>query len=424
MYSRSSRRFRGRWSNGRQALGNAIQPPNRAAKELYMLRFTVAFILGFVLLSSSARSVEQTPSVASSSVQSAIVAAVEKDRTTYGGRTPVPAVLIGVWDGKGASFVRAFGYADLATKRPLTAADHFRIGSNTKTFVVSVILQLIAEKKLSLDDPVSRFRLGVSIPNGGEITVRELCNMRSGLFEAFNTPQFAQLNMTVPKNFNPRMLVAWAVRQRPYFPPGKGYHYSNTNYLLLGLIIEEITKDSVGDQIRKRLLEPFGLTQTSYPQTEAMPDPWARGYGLDKQRKWEDVSNTIPVAFMGSAGEMVSDMTDIRRWIKLYATGKTGGPPAYRPLTECRQFLGNAAFGLGINCSAGWYGYTGALPGYNTADYYFPAADTTIVAWITYQAEKPPEGVASVIFRDIARVVTPANVPFVYTAEELQRSRL
>jgi hypothetical protein len=125
---------------------------------------------------------------------------------------------------------------------------------------------------------------------------------------------------------------------------------------------------------------------------------------------------------MGSAGEMISDMADIRRWIKFYATGKTGGPATYRPLTECRRFLGNTAFGLGINCSAGWYGYTGALPGYNTADYYFPASDTTIVAWITYQAEKPPEGVASVIFRDIARIMTPANVPFVYTSEELQRS--
>lgn len=385
-----------------------------------MQRFIIALIFGCLLLPSAARSAQATVSVASPSVQSAIVAAVEKDRKAYGGRTPIPAVLIGIWDGKGKSFVHAFGYADVAKKRPLTPADHFRIGSNTKTFVVSVILQLIAEKKLSLDDPVSRFPIGVSIPNGDKITVRELCNMRSGLFEVFDTPQFVQLNMIVPKNFDPRTIVAWAVKQKPYFPPGKGYHYSNTNYLILGLIIEEITKDSVGDQIRKRLIQPFGLTQTSYPDTEAMPEPWARGYGLDKQRNWEDVSNTIPVAFMGSAGEMISDITDMKRWIKLYATAKTGGPPNYRPLTECKPFLGNTEFGLGINCSAGWYGYTGALPGYNTADYYSPATGTTIVAWLTYQAEKPPEGVASVIFRDIARIITPSHVPFVYTSAELQ----
>jgi D-alanyl-D-alanine carboxypeptidase len=113
--------------------------------------------------------------------------------------------------------------------------------------------------------------------------------------------------------------VKWAVQQKPYFAPGKSWHYSNTNYLLLGLIIEKLTNETVGNEIRKRLIVPFGLTQTTYPQTEAMPEPWARSYGLDKQRNWVDVSNTIPVAFMDSAGEMISDMADMRRWVKLYA---------------------------------------------------------------------------------------------------------
>src|SRR5207249_2547354 len=271
-------------------------------------------------------------------------------------------------------------------------ADHFRIGSNTKTFVISVLLQLVGEKKLSLDDPLSRFPLGVTIPNAEGITVRELCDMRSGLFEAYGTPQFAALNMKVPENFDPRTLVAWAVQQKPYFAPGKGYRYSNTNYLLIGMIIEEITKDSVGNQIRKRLLEPIGLKQTSYPETEAMPSPWVHGYHLDKQGNWEDISNTIPVAFMGSAGAMISDMNDIRRWIELYATGKTIGAGSYQDLINCIPFLGNTSFGLGITCSEGWYGYTGALPGYNTADYYSPATGTTILAWINYQAKEPGYG--------------------------------
>jgi D-alanyl-D-alanine carboxypeptidase len=354
------------------------------------------------------------PSVASPSVQSAIVAAVEKDRKQYGGTTPIPATLIGVWDAKGGSFIRAFGYADLKKKVPLTPTDHFRIGSNTKTFVISVLLQLVGEKKLNLDDPLSRFPLGVTIPNAENITVRDLCNMRSGLFEAYDTPQFAQLNMKVPKNFNPRTLVEWAVQQKPYFAPGKGYRYCNTNYLLLGMIIEEITKDSIGNQIRKRLLEPFGLTQTSYPDTEAMPSPWVHGYSLDKQGNWEDISNTIPVSFMWSAGEMISDLNDIRHWIELYATGKTIGSGSYKDLINCIPFLGNTSFGLGITCSEGWYGYTGALPGYNTADYYSPETGTTILAWINYQAKEPVEGVASVMVRDIARILTPDHVPFVY----------
>jgi D-alanyl-D-alanine carboxypeptidase len=355
-----------------------------------------------------------TPSITDPSIQSRIVEAVENDRKRFGGNTPIPATLIGVWDAKGHNFIRAFGYSDLVKKVPLTPADHFRIGSNTKTFVVSVLLQLVAEKKLGLDDPLSHFSLGVTIPNGDNITVRELCEMRSGLFEGYDTPEFKKLNMKVPKDFNPGMIVAWAMKQKPYFPPGKGYNYSNTNYLLLGMIIREITKDSVGNQIRKRLLEPFGLKQTFFPETQEMPDPWTRGYELDKQGNWKDVSNTIPVQLMGTAGEMISDMNDIRRWIELYATGKTCGAGTYNDLMNCIPFLGNTSFGLGITCSAGWYGYTGALPGYNTADYHSPDTGLTIVAWINYQAEKPVEGVASVMVRDIARILTPDHVPFVY----------
>ena len=357
---------------------------------------------------------EAPPSITNPSVQSAIVEAVENDRKRFGGKTPISATLIGIWDSKGGSFIRALGYSDLEKKVPLTSADHFRIGSNTKTFVVSVLLQLVAENKLSLDDPLSRFSLGVTIPNGKNITVRELCEMRSGLFEGYDTPEFKKLNMKVPKDFNPGMIVAWAMKQKPYFPPGKGYRYSNTNYLLLGMIIRDITKDSVGNQIRKRLLEPFGLKQTFFPETQEMPGPWVRGYELDQQGNWKDVSNTIPVQLMGTAGEMISDMNDIRRWIELYATGKTCGAGTYNDLIKCIPFLGNTSFGLGITCSAGWYGYTGALPGYNTADYYSTETGLTIVAWINYQAEEPVEGVASVMVRDIARILTPDHIPFVY----------
>ncbi|MBC5821831.1 MAG: beta-lactamase family protein, partial [Candidatus Eremiobacteraeota bacterium] len=298
----------------------------------------------------------------------------------------MPAVLVGVWDGTGRSYVHAFGYADLAQRRPLTAADHFRIGSNTKTFVISVLLQLVDEGKVRLDDPLSRFAVGVTVPNARNITLREMCQMRSGLFEAYDSPEFSHMNVAGNMTFDPRTVVRWAVKQKPYFAPGKGYHYSNTNYLLLGLVIESVTKDTVGNEVRKRLLVPFRLTHTSYPATQAMPTPWAHGYGLDKNRNWQDVSGTIPVSLMGAAGEMISDMADMRRWVKLYVTGKTNGPKTQRARMTCLYTgEGNLSFGLGIGCSAGWYGYTGGLPGYNAPHYYFPAKDTMIVAWVPFQ---------------------------------------
>jgi D-alanyl-D-alanine carboxypeptidase len=360
-------------------------------------------------------------SVASPSVHSAIDAVVAKERKAYGGNTPVPGVLIGVWDHAGNSYVRGFGDADLATHQAMMRADHFRIGSNTKTFVISVLLQLVDEGKLGLDDKLSKFDVGVTIPNAENITVRELCEMRSGLFESYDTPEIDRMKMTPDMKFDARTLVGWAVQQKPLFAPGTKYNYSNTNYLLLGLIIETVTKDSIADQIRTRLLEPFHLTETSYPTTQAMPEPWARGYGLDMQGNWEDVSNTIPVSLMGAAGEIVSDLDDMKRWVALYVTGKTNKPATQRERLTCIPIgVGNLSFGLGIGCSAGWYGYTGGLPGYNTAGYYFPKSGVTIIAWVDVQSDKPVPGVASSIFRDIAEIMTPENVPFVMNGGEKQ----
>lgn len=376
------------------------------------------------LLSCWSRSMAATPAFPHS-VQLAIMAAVERDRKIYGGNTPVPGVLVGVWDGSGRSFIRSFGYADLATRSPMMLADHFRIGSNTKTFVVSVLLQLVDEGKLRLDDPLSHFSLGVTIPNARNITVREVARMRSGLFEAYDTPEFNHANFTPNSKWDPHTLIRWAVRQKPYFPPGKGYRYTNTNYLILGLIIQQLTHDTYGHQIQTRLLDRFGLRETSIPSDQTMPEPWARGYGLDKNRNWEDVSNTIPVSAMWAAGEMISDMVDMKRWMQLYVTGATNRAATQRAKLDCLWTgEGNLYFGLALGCTAGWYGYTGGLPGYNTAEYYFPKNGSTIVAWVTLQRAEPFPGVANAIFRDIARILTPNNVPFVKISPSTAKSGL
>jgi D-alanyl-D-alanine carboxypeptidase len=160
-----------------------------------------------------------TPSAADAAVRRQIDAVVQRVRATYGGKAPVPGIVIGVWDAHGASYQRAYGFAEVANKRPMSIADHFRIGSNTKTFVVAVVLQLVDEGKLS----------------------------RSGLVEAYDDPQLQQGSLKLGATFPPQQTIAWALRQRPYFAPGAGYHYSNTNYLLLGMIIGKITHDTVGD---------------------------------------------------------------------------------------------------------------------------------------------------------------------------------
>jgi D-alanyl-D-alanine carboxypeptidase len=118
--------------------------------------------------------------------------------------------------------------------------------------------------------------------------------MRSGLFEAYNTPELKRLSGTATPNmhFSARTLIGWAVRQKPYFAIRKAYSYSNTNYLLLGLIVESVTKHTVADEIRRRLLVPFQLMHTSYPTTQAMLNPWAHDNALEGGLLGEDPITT------------------------------------------------------------------------------------------------------------------------------------
>ena len=225
----------------------------------------------------------------SPATQSAISAAVNKELAAFGGNTPVPGAIVGIWvPGKG-TFAQAFGSSNLDPKTRLALNDKFRIGSNTKTFVISVLLQLVDEKKLSLDDPVSKFDLGVKIPNAENITVRELCQMRSGLLDAYSAPQYDKVTFTPQTAYTPQQIIATAVSNPPLFPPGAKWNYSNTNYLMLGLIIEAVTHHPIQDEISTRLLVPLRLKNTTFPTTNPdMPLPFAHGYALERQPEPRD----------------------------------------------------------------------------------------------------------------------------------------
>lgn len=110
---------------------------------------------------------------------------------------------------------------------------------------------------------------------------------------------------------------------------------------------------------------------------------------------------------------MISTVPDMKRWVKSYVLGTMNSKAAQRERLRCIPTGGkDLSFGLGIGCSDGWYGYTGGLPGYNTAAYYLPAKDITLIAFVTAQRDKPEPGVANAIFRDITQIITPNNVAF------------
>src|SRR5215469_1495989 len=145
------------------------------------------------------------------------------------------------------------------------------------------------------------------------------------------------------------------------------------------------------------------LGQTTFPITDRnMPAPYAHGYSLDAKKAWIDESTALPPSVSWAAGVMISDMADMKKWVKAYVTGTTNSAASQKARLTCLPTgTGNLAFGLGIGCSAGWYGYTGGITGYNTGAYYMPATGITIVAFVNSQVEQPFPGIANAIFRDL-----------------------
>jgi D-alanyl-D-alanine carboxypeptidase len=226
------------------------------------------------------------------------------------------------------------GIGDLERRTPRGAHDRYRVGSITKTFVSTVILQLVAEGELSLDDKVGRWLPGVVEGHGHDgdrIKVRQLLNHTSGIYDVLADPGFQEKMFTEKflahryDTWTPEQQVAIAMRHEPDFDPGKGWNYSNTNYLLAGMIIKKVTGKSYADEIRQRIIEPLGLDATSVPKTDpSMPGPSSRAYmKLSKapDAKLHDVTELNP-SLAGSSGGMISDAADLNRFYTALLRGK------------------------------------------------------------------------------------------------------
>ena len=228
------------------------------------------------------------------------------------------------------------------------------------------------------------------------------------------------MDLSPQTHVDPRQVVSWALRQKTLFAPGARYSYSNTNYLLLGLIIESLTHDTLGNQIRTRILSPLGLHDTSFPLYDPnMPAPYAHGYAPAPIGGWQDISIYLPPSLTWAAGSMTSTVPDMKHWVDSYVTGTLNSAATQRARLQCLPTgdLG-LGYGLGVGCSGGWYGYTGGLPGYNAAAYYLPSKDVTLVVVVNAQRHRSKPGArvtfdtANAIARDVTRLVTPNNVLF------------
>lgn len=180
-------------------------------------------------------------------------------------RAAVPGAIVGVWGPKG-KYVRTFGLANTTTRAPMRPDFYHRIGSVTKTFTVTAVLQLVDEGKIGLDDPIAKYV--AKVPNADKITLRDLARMQSGLFNYSMSLAFSRDLETDPRRqYSTRQLLDYAFAQPPNFPPGQGYEYSNTNAVLLGQVVEKVSGQPLPAFVRDHITEPLGMSHTSFPDT-------------------------------------------------------------------------------------------------------------------------------------------------------------
>ncbi|MCG7203249.1 serine hydrolase domain-containing protein [Streptomyces arenae] len=276
-------------------------------------------------------------------------------------------------DGPCGRWTAASGTADLRTGRPMNTTDRLRVGSVTKTFTATVVLQLAAEHRLSLDTSVDHYLPGLIDAHGYDgrrITVRQLLRHTSGLPDYLDAPEWEHPERLRHRHFAPRELIERALE----LPRPEGtWHYATTNYLLLGLIVRQVTGHAPEAETSRRIIAPLGLRDTYWPGDETrIRGRYSHSYftGEDGRRVDGTDWNT---SFGGVGGALVSTQADLLR----FATALFGGrllPP--RELTEMRRTVAadpdrlwpGARYGLGLissplTCGGVWWGHAGTVPG-------------------------------------------------------------
>ena len=263
----------------------------------------------------------------------------------------------------------SFGVVDRKSRRPLRPDAPFRVGSVTKSFVATVVLQLVGEGKLELDDPVERW-LPHLVPQGRRITVRELLAHRSGLYDYLADPRVLEPYLSNPDYvWTARRLVAIARGHRPLFPPGARYEYSNTNYVLLGLVVAKVSGRSLGAELRRRIFEPLALTATRYAPDAEVPATIAHGLFLGQKPPLD--TTFYNASYADAAGSIVSTTADVATFYKALLGGRLLRSAQLKAMEAMRRIAQNgSAYGLGLlrvpTPCGDFFGHNGDVAGYST----------------------------------------------------------
>ncbi|MFE6049964.1 serine hydrolase domain-containing protein [Kitasatospora sp. NPDC056446] len=288
----------------------------------------------------------------------------------------LPAALASVKGRDGRTRTYTAGVGDLTTGAKPPVDGQIRAGSNTKTFTAVVVLQLVAEGKIGLDTPVETYLPGLLRGDGIDgrnVTVRQLLQHTSGLPEYVDK---AAILSSPNRYYEPRELLDAALAQKAHFAPGTRWEYSNTNYLLAGLIIQKVTGRPLGEEVTKRVIDRIGLRHTSFPTPgdTAIHEAHPKGYHREADGSLRDYTELDP-SWGWAAGAVVSTNTDLNSFFTALLGGRLL-PPAQlaqmRTTVPAEGMDPGVGYGLGLmsrplSCGGVAWGHGGTIPGYKTA---------------------------------------------------------
>jgi D-alanyl-D-alanine carboxypeptidase len=282
-----------------------------------------------------------------------------------------PGVIVYARDGNRV-FRLGRGYGRLVPRVPMRVSDRWRTASLTKTYTATVVLQLVGEGRLSLDDTVERWLPGL-VPGGAAITVRELLNHTSGLFDYFEDPTFPKrILRDRTRAWTPQELIAIGTSHGPLFAPGAGWAYSNTGYQLLGLIVEAATGDTIGSELERRIFQPLRLRDTTFDTQPRIAGRHAHGYLRLAGPSLTDFTVVSPT-IAGAGGAIVSTVDDVARFYRALLSGRVLHAELLRLMMTIDPAAQRDGYGLGLMrdaehypCGVAW-GHDGDFPGYLTA---------------------------------------------------------
>ncbi len=307
-------------------------------------------------------------------------------------RYDIPGIAVTVDEPGVGTFTSTTGLRTIQPPQPVNPATHFRIGSVTKTFTATVILQLVQEHRLHLDEDVDRWE--PRLPYAEQITIRDLLDMHSGIFdEGGPGSTLSKLSAADPaRAWTPQQIVDLAIADGSQ-PPGT-WSYSDTNYQLLALIAQEVTGRPFEDLVEDRILRPLHLTHTSFPTTSlSMPQPAATPYQIALPAGHVAVATTVNPSVLGGAGAMISTLPDLARWAHALGSGELLSPSMQKVreqlLATDVEFPALPGFGktptvavgygLGLEGAYGYFGHNGIVNGFTTDLFYNPSTRTAIV---------------------------------------------